>query len=84
MIYSMSNDELEQAIVAIKQRRQFLSRSAVRAVRVGDRVSFDSGRNRRGMILGTVEKVNVKNVKVLQDNSMTIWNVPANLLTIQN
>jgi small-conductance mechanosensitive channel len=81
-IFAMSNDELEQVILAVKQRRQFLSRTNIRSVRVGDRVSFNSSRAGRGTITGEVTKVNVKNVRVKQDNSFTTWNVPANMLTV--
>lgn len=77
-IFGMNNDDLNQVIMAVKQRRTWLSKNAVRTFRVGDIVSF----NNRGMtVLGTVQKVNIKNIHVKQSNSATVWRVPANMLT---
>lgn len=74
----MNNEELNDLVEAIKMQRQFLARHKVRSLIVGDRVRFNSGR--RGVVEGKVTKVNTKNVKVQQDNSYTVWNVPANML----
>jgi hypothetical protein len=78
---AMNESELNMVIEAIKMQRQFNNRMAVRSVRVGDRVKFNSGRADRGVITGTVQKVNIKNLKVKQDNSFTVWNVPAGIAT---
>jgi hypothetical protein len=76
-IYSMTTDELNQVVMAVKQRRQFLNVNSIRALRIGDTVSFD---NRHRVIVGTVQKVNTKNVLVKQDGTHTVWRVPANML----
>lgn len=77
-VRQMNNEELNDLVEAIKMQRQFLARSTVRSLIVGDRVRFNSGR--RGVVEGKVTKVNTKNVKVQQDNAYTVWNVPANML----
>lgn len=79
-IQGMDKDELEQVIEAVKLRRNFIARSTVRSLNVGDTVSFDAG-PRRGVRVGTVTKVNRKNVKVKEAGYGT-WNVPASLLTV--
>ena len=75
-IYNLDNDELDQAILAVKQRRQFLTRSAIRVLRVNDTVEFEA---RGRTVRGTVIKVNQKNVKVREQGYGT-WNVPASML----
>ena len=78
LIHTMDNDELNKIIRAIKDRRTYLTRQRAMSFRVGDRVSFVA----RGMqVLGTVAKVNIKNVMVKQDNAYTTWKVPASLLS---
>lgn len=78
-IRNMNNDELSQVIDAIKMRRSFIARDTVRSLVKGDVVEFTG---RRGTIRGTVEKVNIKKVKVREANSFTVWNVPASMLTV--
>lgn len=76
-IFQMNNEELNQITEAVKQRRTWLSRSAVKSFQPGDTVSFNS----RGMVvLGTVQKVNIKTIHVKQNGSYTVWRVPANML----
>jgi hypothetical protein len=79
-IRGMNNQEISTVIEAIKMQRQFNSRMATRSIRPNDRVQFNAGRN-RGVITGTVQKVNIKNLRVKQDNTFTIWNVPASAVT---
>lgn len=76
-IRSMSMDELNQVIEAVKLQRNFLTRQKAVTFRVGDVVSFAA----RGMqVLGTVTKVNTKTVQVKQNNAYTTWKVHASLL----
>jgi hypothetical protein len=75
-IHSMTKDEIDQAIIAIKHRQQYLARNMSRQLRVGDTVSFAA---RGRTVLGQVIKVNQKNVKVRE--GFTTWNVNASLLT---
>jgi hypothetical protein len=77
-INKMDNDQLNAVIRAIKDRRNYLTRQRAVTFAVGDRVSFAA----RGMqVLGTVAKVNIKNVMVKQDGAYTTWKVPASLLS---
>jgi hypothetical protein len=76
-IHKMDNDQLNDVIRAVKDRRTYLARQKAVSFMVGDRVSFAA----RGMqVLGTVSKVNIKTVQVKQDNSFTVWKVHASLL----
>lgn len=78
-IYSMTYDELEQAIVAVRHRQQFLARSMTRQLQPGDTVSFQA---RGRTVVGEVIKVNQKNVKVRE--GFTTWNVNASLLKVES
>ena len=71
-----SNDELNQVVEAIKLKRQYLSRQAVRQVRVGGSVEFTS----RGGVPGggAVRKVNRKYIVV--DTPLGGYRVPATML----
>lgn len=75
-VRQMNNEELSELLEAIKMQRQFLVRSTVRQLVVGETVRF-TGRGR--VITGEVIKVNRKNVKVRE--GFTTWIVPANMLT---
>jgi len=78
-IYSMSNDELNQIVEAIKLRRQYISRQAVRNFTKGDMVQFTSSRT-GGKINATVEKVNRKYIVVQAHIGGDKWRVPATML----
>ena len=74
-----SNDELNQVIEAVKLKRQYLSRTAVRQFKIGDRIQFIS---KGGLpIGGTVVKVNIK--YVVCDTALGKYRVPATMLTKQ-
>lgn len=76
-VLTMDSDQLNHVIDAVRQRRQWLARNSARQFRVGDTVSFAA----RGMqVLGTVQKLNPKNILVKQSNSATVWRVNASLL----
>ena len=79
-IYKMDNDELSQVVEAIKLKRQFLAKQAVRNFIVGDMVQFTSSRT-GGKINGTVEKVNKKYIIVSAHIGGDKWRVPATMLT---
>lgn len=71
-----TNDELNQIIEAVKLKRQYLSKQAVRSFRVGDKVQFTS---RGGVpVGGTVKKVNIK--YVICDTPVGQYKVPATML----
>lgn len=68
----MKADETElrllQEVISLKLRLSF---------KVGDKVKFDA--KTRGIIHGTVSKMNAKSAKVLSDKGMT-WNVSPQFL----
>ena len=75
-----SNDELSSIIDAVKFARAKLGRQSIRALALGDRVSFNStklGRN----VTGTVTKIAIKYVTVR--TATGLWKVPANMLVIE-
>ena len=80
-IFNMDNAELDQVIAAVKQRRTWLARDTVRSIQPGTTVSFE---NRNRTVIGTVQKVNPKNILVKSTATNTVWRVPANMLTVHN
>ena len=79
LIYQMDNNEINQIVEAIKLKRQFLARQAVRSFVVGDMVQFT--KNTGGRINGTVRKVNRKYIVVEAHIGGGQWRVPATMLT---
>jgi Cu/Ag efflux protein CusF len=80
LIYTMDNDQLNQVVEAIKLKRQYLSRQAVRNFTVGDMVQFTSNKT-GGKVNATVKKVNRKYVVVQAHIGGQQWRVPATMLT---
>jgi len=78
-IYQMDNNELNQVIEAIKMKRQYLARQAVRSFVKGDMVQFTSKTG--GKVNATVDKVNRKYVVVTAHIGGDKWRVPATMLT---
>ena len=75
---NFTNDQLTSIIDAVKFARARLGDQNKRALRVGQRVSFDStklGRN----VTGTVTKIAIKYVTV--NTAQGMWKVPANMLS---
>jgi hypothetical protein len=73
-----TNDQLTSIIDAVKFARARLGESNKRALRIGDRVSFDSTRLGRN-VSGTVQKIAIKYVTV--NTAQGLWKVPANMLS---
>ena len=71
----LTNDDLNELVMAIRFARSQLVKEVKRSLRVGDTVKF-TGRN--GVTQGTLEKVAIKfaTVKV----GYTNWRVPVNML----
>lgn len=71
----LTNDDLNELVMAIRFARSQLVKEVKRSLRVGDTVKF-TGRN--GVTQGTLEKVAIKfaTVKV----GFTNWRVPVNML----
>ena len=80
LIYQMDNDEINQIVEAIKLKRQYLAKQAVRSFVVGDMVQFTSSKT-GGRINGTVRKVNRKYIVVEAHIGGGQWRVPATMLT---
>ena len=79
MFGSLTNEQLNSILSAIKFRRAQISKETKRSLIVGDVVKFVNPRTGRTH-QGNVIKINIKNIKVRENN--TTWNVPANLLTV--
>ena len=75
---NFTNDQLSSIIDAVKFARARLTEKTKRALRIGDRVSFDSTKTGHTMI-GDVTKIAIKYVTV--KTASGLWRVPANMLT---
>ena len=71
-------DELSALAEAMKMRRAQLARKNIFTLRPGDTVSFTS---RGREVKGVVAKVLQKNVHVKEAGSITMWRVPASMLS---
>ena len=75
---NFTNTQLGSIIDAVKFARARLGDDNKRALRIGDRVSFDSTKLGRG-VTGTVTKIAIKYVTVKTAHGL--WKVPASMLT---
>ena len=74
-----TNEDLNLIVEAVKLKRQYLERTAVRQFIVGEKVQFT---NRKGMpVGGTIRKINRKYIVV--DTPIGGHRVPATMLTSQ-
>ena len=71
----LTNDDLNELVMAIRFARSQLVKEVKRSLRVGDTVKF-TGRN--GVTQGTLEKVAIKFATV--QVGLTSWRVPMNML----
>ena len=79
-IYNLEdNDQLNQVVEAIKLKRQFFAKQAIRSFVVGDMVQFTGKTG--GKVNATVVKVNKKYVIVSTHIGGEKWRVPATHLT---
>jgi hypothetical protein len=81
-ISKLNIEEVNLIAEAIKLRRQFITKTVARTIQPGTTVEFNA--KTRGIIRGTVTKVNTKNIVVQQQNTLTSWRVPANMITVVN
>jgi len=79
MFGSLTNEQLNSILTAVKFRRAQISKETKRSLAVGDVVKFTHPRTGRTH-QGSVVKIAIKNIKVMEGR--TTWNVPANLLTV--
>ena len=77
-IRNMTPDEINQVVEAIKLQRTYNARTATRSLMVGDTVTFDA--KTRGVITGTVTKINTKTVQVRCNRTQGLWKVTASVL----
>jgi hypothetical protein len=75
---NFTNTQLGSIIDAVKFARARLGDDNKRALRINDRVTFDSTRLGRG-VTGTVTKIAIKYVTVKTAHGL--WKVPASMLT---
>tara|TARA_Y100000389_G_scaffold156962_1_gene157967 strand:- start:2327 stop:2614 length:288 start_codon:yes stop_codon:yes gene_type:complete len=79
LIYQMDNDQLNEIVDAIKLKRTYLAKQAVRSFLVGDIVQFTK---KNGMqVSGQVRKINKKYIIVNESATGTQWKVPGTMLT---
>ena len=79
LIYQMDNDQLSEIVEAIKLKRTYLSRQAVRSFLVGDIVQFTK---KNGVqVSGQIRKINKKYIIVNESATGTQWRVPGTMLT---
>tara|TARA_B110000503_G_scaffold97998_1_gene146922 strand:+ start:65 stop:340 length:276 start_codon:yes stop_codon:yes gene_type:complete len=76
-ISRMDAEELK-VLEALALRRTYLPRQVTNSVLIGDRVSFTGRRN--VVVVGTVEKINIKTVVVLSTTGVR-WKVTSSLLS---
>lgn len=74
---SLTNEELNSIIDAVKFARAKLGRATMWTIKRGDKVSYTDKTGRK--VIGEVIDIKVKNVIVLVGG--TRWRVPANMLT---
>lgn len=79
MFGTFTNDQLDSIISAIKYRRTQVAKENKRELGVGSVVQFTHPRTGRTH-QGSVVKIAIKNIKVR--DGVTVWNVPANMLTV--
>ena len=74
-----TNEELSSLIDSIKYARARLGKAAIRALRIGDNVTFNSAKQGRN-VTGFVTKIAIKYVTV--QTTTGLWRVPANMLSV--
>ena len=74
-----SHEDLNLIVEAVKLKRQYLERTAIKQIVVGEKVQFT---NRKGVpVGGTIRKINRKYIVV--DTPVGGYRVPATMLTSQ-
>ena len=79
LIYQMEGTQLQEVIEAVRLKRQYLAKQAIKKFVIGDMVQFTSKRT-GGKVNATVEKVNRKYVIVSTHIGGEKWRVPASML----
>ena len=79
-VSNFSSEEYKSVIDAVNYARSQAGQQTIRQLQVGDTVTFNGRRNK--LVTGTVVKIKIKNVVVLDNATQTKWNVPASMLTL--
>ena len=79
MFGSLTNDQLNSVIDAVKFARAQLNKQKIRSFKVGDKVKFISARNGQ-LYLGDVRKIKIKYILVQTPGGL--FNVPSNMLEV--
>lgn len=76
------NTDVDRVLAMLRERRNTIARKAVFTFTVGQSVKFNRGARRGGVVVGKIEKINPKTIKVrVTDNGRpTTWRVTASLL----
>lgn len=77
-VMTMNADEIKAVFEAMQYRRAQLGKLNARALSVGNKVQFNG---KRGLVVGTVTKIKLKNCLVKDNTTGLVWNVPASMLT---
>jgi len=72
---TLTNDDLNLIIEAVKFKRTQNGRQAARTLRIGEQVQF-TGKN--GTVVGRLEQIKIK--KAIVVSGFTRWNVPLSML----
>jgi tRNA(Ile2) C34 agmatinyltransferase TiaS len=72
---TLTNDDLNLIIEAVKFKRTQNGREAARTLRIGEQVTF-TGKN--GTVVGRLEQIKIK--KAIVVSGFTRWNVPLSML----
>lgn len=79
---NFTNEELNTIVEALRYARSRLGHQVKFAIQPGAKVSWNSNKL-GGRVVGTVERVKIKNV-VVNVAGGGRWNVPANMLTVES
>lgn len=82
-IGKMSKEQVSKVYGLLKAREDRMSLAATLNFQIGDRVQFDAGSKKGGILCGVVSKVNQKTLKIKQNDSRTIWTVTATNVSMQ-
>jgi tRNA(Ile2) C34 agmatinyltransferase TiaS len=72
---TLTNDDLNLIIEAVKFKRTQNGRQAARTLRIGEQVQFTG---KTGPVVGRLEQIKIK--KAIVVSGMTRWNVPLSML----
>lgn len=79
-VSDFSNEDFVAIMEAVHNARAQSGKQTIRQLQVGDTVNFKGRRN--VLVTGTVVKIKIKNVVVLDNATQTKWNVPASMLNL--